>query len=150
MLDPTFRARTAHIVQFRSIGAERITDSSPQLAHRSRQFTAHDTLPYLYDPPFNRSKRADQTSKLPVRSQHSVSTAAACVPTSNRRLVILRQSVVAAFPIKARESLWLRTDFLCFSIENSIVEVVPRDHFKPARDKFGFADADGFRTLAQP
>jgi hypothetical protein len=43
---PTFRARTAHIVQFRSIGAERITDSPPQLAHRSRQFTAHDTLPY--------------------------------------------------------------------------------------------------------
>jgi hypothetical protein len=74
MLDPTFRARTAHIVQFRSIGAERITDSPPQLAHRSRQFTAHDTLPYPYDPLINRSKRADQTSKLPVRSQHSVST----------------------------------------------------------------------------
>ena len=47
MLDPTFRARTAHIVQFWSIEAERITDSPPQLAHRSREFTAHDTLPYL-------------------------------------------------------------------------------------------------------
>ena len=45
MLDPTFRASTAHIVQFRSIGAERITDSPPQLANRSREFTAHDTLP---------------------------------------------------------------------------------------------------------
>ena len=46
MLDPTFRARSAHIVQFRSIGAERITDNPPQFANRSREFTAHDTLPY--------------------------------------------------------------------------------------------------------
>ena len=44
--------------------------------------------------------------------------------------------------------LWLCADFLGFSIEDSIVEVVPRDHFKQARDKFGFADPDGFRTLA--
>ena len=47
MLDPTFRARAAHIVQFGPVGAERITDSTPQLANRSREFTAHDTLPYL-------------------------------------------------------------------------------------------------------
>jgi len=46
-LDPTFWAGTAHIVQFRPIGAERITDSPPQLAHRSCEFTAHDALPYL-------------------------------------------------------------------------------------------------------
>jgi hypothetical protein len=62
---------------------------------------------------------------------NSVSIAAPYVPTSN-----------------TRESLWLRTEFL--SIEDGIVEVVLRDHFKQARDKFGLADADGFRTLAQP
>ncbi len=49
MLDPTFRTRAAHIVQFRPVGAERITDKPPQLANRSRKFTAHDT-----DPLFNR------------------------------------------------------------------------------------------------
>ena len=46
MLDPTFRAGPAHIVQFRSVGAERITDNPPQLPNRSREFTVHDTLPY--------------------------------------------------------------------------------------------------------
>jgi hypothetical protein len=86
-------------VQFRSIGAEGITDSSPQLAYRSRQFTAHDTLPLpsTYDPLFNRSK----TSKMPMRSQDSASIAASYVPTSNRRLVILRQSVVAACQLRS-------------------------------------------------
>ena len=48
MLDPTFRARAAHIVQFRPVGAERITDNPPQLANRSREFTAQDTLPYFH------------------------------------------------------------------------------------------------------
>ena len=48
MLDPTFRARAAHIVQFPPVGAERITDNPPQLANRSREFTAHDTLPYFH------------------------------------------------------------------------------------------------------
>ena len=42
------------------------------------------------------------------------------------------------------------TDFLGFSIEDGILEVVPRDHFKQARDKFDVTDADGFCTLAQP
>jgi hypothetical protein len=59
MLDPTFRARAAHIVQFRSIGTERITDSPPQLLHRSRQFTAHDTLPYPVIQPLQKG-RSDQ------------------------------------------------------------------------------------------
>ena len=46
MLDPTFRARPAHIVQFRPVGAKRVTNNPPQFANRSREFTAHDTLSY--------------------------------------------------------------------------------------------------------
>jgi len=94
MLDPTFRARTAHIVQFRSIGAERITDSPPQLAHRSREFTAHDTLPLplTYDPLFNRSKRVDQTSKVSkatsARPPPSIDQSPMSKPRSRRSVLV--------------------------------------------------------------
>ena len=39
------RARPAHIIKFRPVGIERITESALQLTNRGREILQHDTLP---------------------------------------------------------------------------------------------------------